>query len=686
MKIAGTFALSVLLLHQARPLPAVPTPDQQVRQFGEPLVVLNAEKAWLGADAFWPLAKGGDPMVRRYAIRALGRLEDPRNVPALLTIGRNRDPASTYLMAPIADAISQSLHGFDPTRDPDLMADVTAWFLEIAYSPEPNAPPPVPRPLGQIVFGTEAQFHAAERKLMKILERFESFPPPTKESGWYIEAAQSLCSMLLRNPRFGPADEATVLRLRQMVRAVRASEKTLTATAFRALLSRGLDEETELYALDQGGEMGMLALRALAGNGGGIADEERRLALILDQMKSGNRPEGLRAYLRIGAPSGCQPIVDFLPAIEALDALGDLCKDDEDITRRIEDEVRVPPAIGPWHRQTRAFIALAKRSPERVEIFMNGFTTHASPWVRLYSVQAAVAVKDMVQLEKLALDADDNVREAALEPLMILKGVRNDPVLLKDLERNDPQLLRKAAILAAGAPADKKLGAALLDALLRLTSEGKESSREARHGLLEALGVHATPQDVERLKPLLRDFDPQVAELAAKLLTKLAGRQMLADPLPVRRGWEQAFGDMSNQCVKVELSSGSTFRMRMRPDGAPIAADRFLKLALVDHYYDGLAVHRVIPDSIILAGSPGANEYSGHKEFMRDEITLLNTTGSVGLVTHGRNTGNAQFYINLANNTQFDGDYTVFAMASGVGGIEEGDVIRKIASIDCKDR
>jgi cyclophilin family peptidyl-prolyl cis-trans isomerase/HEAT repeat protein len=686
MKIAGTLALSVLLLPQTRPVPAVTTPDQQLRHFGEPLVVLNAEKAWLGADAFWPLAKAGDPMIRRFAIRALGRLEDPRNVPALLVMGRNRDPVSIGLLGTIADAIAQSLHGFDPTRDPELMTDVTAWFLDIAYSPEPSAPPPIPRPLGQIVFGTEAQFHAAERKLMKILERFESFPPPTKESGWYIQAAQALCSMLQRNPRFGPADEATVLRLRQMVRATRLSEKAVTVEAFRALLSRGLDEETELYALEHGGEMGMLAVRALVGNGGGIADDERRLALIVEQLKTGNRAEGLRAYLRIGAPSGCQPIVDLLPAIDAVDALGDLCKDDEDITRRIEDEVRVPPGIGPWQRQTRAFIALAKRSPERVEIFMNGFTTHPSPWVRLYSVQAVVAVKDMLQLEKLALDADDNVREAALEPLMILKRVRNDPVLLKDLERSDPQLLRKAAILAAGAPADKKLGAALLDALLRLTSEGKESSREARQALLEALGVHAIPQDVERLKPLLRDFDPLVAELTAKLLTKLAERQMLADPPPIRRGWAQAFSNMSEQCVKVELSSGNTFRMRMRPDGAPIAADRFLKLALVDHYYDGLAVHRVIPESILLAGSPGANEYSGHKEFMRDEITLPNTAMSVGLVTHGRNSGNAQFYVNLANNPQFDGDYTVFATASGVGGIEEGDVIRKITSIDCKDK
>jgi cyclophilin family peptidyl-prolyl cis-trans isomerase len=71
---------------------------------------------------------------------------------------------------------------------------------------------------------------------------------------------------------------------------------------------------------------------------------------------------------------------------------------------------------------------------------------------------------------------------------------------------------------------------------------------------------------------------------------------------------------------------------------------------------------------------------------MRDEITLPNTAMSVGLVTHGRNTGNAQFYVNLTNNPQFDGDYTVFARVVGGVAAEEGDVIRTISSIDCGAR
>ena len=64
---------------------------------------------------------------------------------------------------------------------------------------------------------------------------------------------------------------------------------------------------------------------------------------------------------------------------------------------------------------------------------------------------------------------------------------------------------------------------------------------------------------------------------------------------------------------------------------------------------------------MIQGGSPGANEYSGHKEYMRDEIGARNSRGTVGLSTRGRNTADAQFFINLVDNPRLDHDYTVFA-------------------------
>jgi cyclophilin family peptidyl-prolyl cis-trans isomerase len=166
----------------------------------------------------------------------------------------------------------------------------------------------------------------------------------------------------------------------------------------------------------------------------------------------------------------------------------------------------------------------------------------------------------------------------------------------------------------------------------------------------------------------------------------MTGKLVEAAPAPVVRGWPKHFDDL-RQCVSVSLASGKSFTLRMNPTLAPVTVDRFLKLALVDRYYDGLTIHRVVPNFVIQGGGPGANEYSGHKDYMRDEIGARNRLGSVGLSTRGRNTADAQFFINLVDNPRLDADYTVFATVaegmSAVAAIQEGDVMSKFSAVRC---
>jgi cyclophilin family peptidyl-prolyl cis-trans isomerase len=68
---------------------------------------------------------------------------------------------------------------------------------------------------------------------------------------------------------------------------------------------------------------------------------------------------------------------------------------------------------------------------------------------------------------------------------------------------------------------------------------------------------------------------------------------------------------------------------------------------------------------------------------MRDEVGGSNVRGSVGLSTRGRNTGDAQFFVNLVDNPRLNYDYTVFATVFSqdmdvVDRIQEGDVMRSI--------
>ena len=87
-----------------------------------------------------------------------------------------------------------------------------------------------------------------------------------------------------------------------------------------------------------------------------------------------------------------------------------------------------------------------------------------------------------------------------------------------------------------------------------------------------------------------------------------------------------------------------------------------------------------MPNFVIQGGSPGANEYIGDATFMRDEVGLWpHVRGAVGISTRGRDTGDAQIFIDLVDNPRLDHDYTVFAQV--LNGIEvvdqilEGDVI-----------
>src|SRR5262249_23341938 len=170
------------------------------------------------------------------------------------------------------------------------------------------------------------------------------------------------------------------------------------------------------------------------------------------------------------------------------------------------------------------------------------------------------------------------------------------------------QVVGAGARLLKAYPHDNRLFRPLVNALLRVTREHSDTSRDARLPLLEAIAQHGESGDATQLLDLVKDFDPLVAEKAAQVIIQLTGKVVLPDPVPVKRGWPQAFTDLQ-RCVEVSLESGGRFRMRMNPEAAPIAVDRFLKLATIDHYYDGLTIHRVVPNFVIQGGSPGANEY-----------------------------------------------------------------------------
>ena len=132
------------------------------------------------------------------------------------------------------------------------------------------------------------------------------------------------------------------------------------------------------------------------------------------------------------------------------------------------------------------------------------------------------------------------------------------------------------------------------------------------------------------------------------------------------------------------MEGGRRFYMAFYPDQAPLTKAKFLGL-VEQRYYDNLTFHRVVPNFVIQGGGPNANEYCGDCPFMRDERGLqMHLRGTVGVSTRGRDTGDAQFFVNLVDNARLDHDYTVFAYVCAdsmkvVDEIQEGDRMRRVS-------
>ena len=132
--------------------------------------------------------------------------------------------------------------------------------------------------------------------------------------------------------------------------------------------------------------------------------------------------------------------------------------------------------------------------------------------------------------------------------------------------------------------------------------------------------------------------------------------------------------------LNIELSSGGTVVIQLRPDVAPNHVYRIQTLAS-QGFYNGLAFHRVIPGFMAQGGDPKGNGSGGS--------TLPNVAAEFSSLPHMRgvlamartledlNGGNSQFFIMLSAGTSLDHKYTIFGrVMSGmqfVDGIAPGE-------------
>ena len=105
----------------------------------------------------------------------------------------------------------------------------------------------------------------------------------------------------------------------------------------------------------------------------------------------------------------------------------------------------------------------------------------------MYAVRAAAILDNGDALNGAAADADDNVREAAVEGLRKLLGHEADATYVAQLSRNGHQILRAAALALEGTPHPDEAVPALKAAWQRLVAEGHDNSHDARDAIAKAL-------------------------------------------------------------------------------------------------------------------------------------------------------------------------------------------------------
>lgn len=309
-----------------------------------------------------------------------------------------------------------------------------------------------------------------------------------------------------------------------------------------------------------------------------------------------------------------------------------------------------------WHAAAHAQVGLARVAPEDARARMPRLASHRQWQVRMYAARAAAVLSDTARLRALARDADDNVRDVAIGGLSALTHHDDDDIYLAALRSRGAQAVRAAALALKGSPrADVRTAA--MAAFEEWVARGIASARDARVALLEAAG-----------RPASDDRPPALhAELLPHVIALALGREVRL------------------RVTMASSSGGRSFVVRLRGDVAPLMASRILALARA-RYYDGLTWHRVEHDFVIQGGSPGASEYVGLPEFMRDELgTVPHVRGTVGMSTRGHDTGDAQWFVNLKDNLRLGRDYTVFGeVVSGidvVDGVLEGDTIASIEEV-----
>jgi cyclophilin family peptidyl-prolyl cis-trans isomerase len=620
------------------------------------------------------------PAVRVAAVRGLGRQQDTAHSGRIADLFADRD---SVVRREAINAFAQSFQslraGQPAARRTTVARAIESLTATGTGSPDIAVKGIVLRSIGRLPHADSQQARAAEIAILSLLAGSEGERPALAHGA--LHGLYSLARIRRTHGPLTPAGVEAVSSLFRTQPASRAADSMEYAAQVRRLAlltlsANGTPQGTVVR--DALGDPDEQVRRLAVASHPGLTDANVRARLLDTAARDASwlvRLERVRAWRTLPAGSGCTPIMSSLNdanahvVLAAIDGMAVACAGRDDAANRLRSLVpdgRPSTATGrraSWHRQARVLPALARLSPATAGEVVQRSATSPVWTVRAYAARAAAILADTALLRRLAADTNGNVREASLVGLRQVAGTGARDVLVSALGSSDYHVVLAGAEGLRGIPADPALTGALLQALERITREGRETSRDPREAILTRLEEFGRPDNLGAVERYLTDPDSAIALRAAALATRWSGRTIEARPQlanPPAEPVSEILGANVELVIQMaETSGGGSFVIRLDTRVAPVTSARLVRLAR-SGYYNGLTFHRVEPAFVIQGGSPAATEYVGDGPFMRDELGLAShVRGTIGISTRGRDTGDAQIFVNLVDNFRLDHDYTV---------------------------
>jgi HEAT repeat protein len=620
------------------------------------------------------LLADGEARVRRRAALAIGRVGLSDGVQPLLGILGDEDPEVRQMAA-----FALGLLGDARARDP---------LVAALGDPSPLMQGSAAEALGLI--GDASVADAIGSVVSKIVQSGALAQPPGDADDTRRDTPTAACRLAL----FALVRLKAYPQLANAVLEVNGQPKVRWWPVAFAL--QRLEDKRALPALLTLAKDGNPYTRAFAVKGLAALKDRSAMPVLLPLMSSGDRGvlvETIRALGRIGDPAGVQPLVkvisdgtvDAQVRLEAVTAIGSIHR--QEVSDVLLDVLGDPnPSI-----RAAALRSLATFDREMFVTALSGLDPdpHWNVRAALATALGALPAENALpRLQSMLGDSDQRVIPFVLASLVKLKAPSAAGLLLERLKAEDP-VVRLAAADGIGElkPAN---GAAALEEAYRFGQ--RDGSYGARAAALAAITKYGAAAATPVLRSAFADKDWAVRVRAVMLLKQLdpaaaAGAEAQIRPAPTTLSPDAyATVRLGNPPVSTQLfldTDRGTIQIELAVLDAPLTVENFISLAQKG-FFNGLSVHRVVPDFVMQDGDPRGDGEGGPGFSIRDEINERPyLRGTVGMALDPwPDTGGSQYFITHSPQPHLDGKYTVFGRVIAgmdvVDKIQQWDVIRQV--------